>query len=133
MSVRVNQATARELSNELRDITSEAQMDTLAIITVTGARVAFFSKSKADASEFAAIAASVINSGGLAAKRLGMGDLSDVMVRCKNGFVILRAVGRFVLIGGSKNIKNFTRSAGVLVTHTEKLKQVLSNIPDEDW
>ncbi|OLS21098.1 MAG: hypothetical protein HeimC2_34740 [Candidatus Heimdallarchaeota archaeon LC_2] len=133
MSVRVNQKVARGLSQELREITKESQVDTLAVITVTGARVAFFSKSNADASELSAIAASLINSGGLATNRLGFGQLSDVMVRGKNGFVILKSLGRFVLVGGTKNIQAFTKAASVLVQHAPKLESILADIPDEDW
>ena len=44
MSVRVNQKVAKGLSTELRAITGEAQIDTLAVITVTGARVAFLAR-----------------------------------------------------------------------------------------
>ena len=81
MSVRVSEATARALSKELQNITNEANLDTLAIITTTGARVAFFSKSRANASEMSAITASLVNSGGLASGKLGFGDLTDLMVR----------------------------------------------------
>lgn len=109
-------------------------IDTLAVITVTGARVAFFSKSNADASELSAIAASLVNSGGLATNRLGFGQLSDVMVRGKNGFVILKSLGpRFVLVGGTKNIAAFTKAATVLVQHSTVLENILAEIPEEDW
>lgn len=131
MSVRVNQKVARGLSSELRLITNEAKIDTLAIITVTGARVAFFSKSNADASELSAIAASLVNSGGLAAKKLGFGELNDVMVRGLSGFIILRSLGRFVLVGGTKNISTFTKAASTLVAHSQKLQEILVEIPDE--
>ncbi len=127
----MNQKVARGLSTELRAITSEAKIDTLALITVTGARVAFFSKSNADASELSAIAASLVNSGGLAASKLGFGDLNDVMVRGGSGFIILRSLGRFVLVGGTKNISAFTKAAGVLVSHSQKLMGILKEIPDE--
>ena len=131
MSVRVNQKVARGLSTELRAITNEARIDTLAIITVTGARVAFFSKSNADASELSAIAASLVNSGGLAATKLGFGILNDVMVRGDSGFIILRSLGRFVLVGGTKNISTFTKAASILVQHSASLVDILKEIPDE--
>ena len=95
--------------------------------------MAFFSKSNADASELSAIAASLINSGGLATNRLGFGQLSDVMVRGKNGFVILKSMGRFVLVGGTKNIAAFTKAAAVLVQHSTSLEEILADIPEEDW
>ncbi|MHA2091539.1 MAG: roadblock/LC7 domain-containing protein [Candidatus Kariarchaeaceae archaeon] len=131
MSVRVSQKVARGLSSELREITNEAKIDTLAIITVTGARVAFFSKSNADASELSAIAASLVNSGGLAATKLGFGELNDVMVRGLGGFIILKSLGRFVLVGGTKNISTFTKAASVLITHSQRLVKILTEIPDE--
>ncbi|MHA2403238.1 MAG: roadblock/LC7 domain-containing protein, partial [Candidatus Kariarchaeaceae archaeon] len=125
------QKVARGLSSELREITNEAKIDTLAIITVTGARVAFFSKSNADASELSAIAASLVNSGGLAATKLGFGELNDVMVRGLGGFIILKSLGRFVLVGGTKNISTFTKAASVLITHSQRLVKILTEIPDE--
>lgn len=133
MSVRVSQKVAKGLSEELRIITNEAAIDTLAVITKTGARVAFFSKSSADASELSAIAASVINSGGLATKRLEFGELSDIMIRGRGGFLILKSLNRFVLVGGTKNIKSFTKAATVLVSHASKLNEILSDIAEEDW
>ena len=47
MSVRVTQDIAQTLSKELHAIVNEAEIDTLGIITVTGARVAFFTKTNA--------------------------------------------------------------------------------------
>ena len=132
MSVRVSQKVARGLSSELREITKEAEIDTLGIITSTGARVAFFTKSKADASELSAIAASLVNSGGLASRKLGFEDLTDVMVRGTEGFLLLRSLGnRFVLVGGSRNISTFTKAASILVNHTQSIIQILDEIPEE--
>ena len=132
MSVRVSEATARGLSKELQEITNEANLETLAIITTTGARVAFFSKSRANASEMSAITASLVNSGGLASDKLGFGTLTDLMVRGNNGFLILRMLGeRFVLIGGTKKIAEFTKSAALLVKATPTLNEILKDVPDE--
>ncbi|MDH5402164.1 MAG: roadblock/LC7 domain-containing protein [Candidatus Heimdallarchaeota archaeon] len=132
MSVRVSESVARGLSAELQAITKEAKIDTLAIITTTGARVAFFSKSRADSSELSAIAASLINSGGLASGKLGFGELNDVMLRGNNGFLILRMLSeRFVLVGGTKNIQTFTKSASILVAHAAKISEILSDVPED--
>jgi len=132
MSVRVSETVARGLSKELQDITKEADIETLAIITTTGARVAFFSKSRADASEMSAIAASLINSGGLASGKLGFGTLTDVMVRGDNGFLVLRMLSeRFVLVGGTKKIGTFTKAAAVLLKHAPTLTDILGTIPDQ--
>lgn len=132
MSVRVNRSIAQSLSRELHQITNEASLETLAIITNTGARVAFFTKTSADASEMSAIAASLVNSGGLASKKLGFKNLTDVMVRGENGFLILRALSqRFVLVGGTSKIDAFTTAAKVLVLHSKVLTDILHDIPDE--
>ncbi len=55
------------------------------------------------------------------------------MVRGKNGFVILKSMGRFVLVGGTKNITAFTKAASVLVQHAPELEGILAEIPEEDW
>ena len=134
MSVRVSEAVARKLSQELQDITIEASIDTLAIITTTGARVAFFSKSRADSSVMSAITAALVNSGALATDQLSFGTLTDVMVRGDGGFLILRALSeRFVLVGGTKQITAFTKAAAVLVKHSPTLISTLSEIPDEQY
>ncbi len=133
MSVRVNKLIAADLAKELRSITQEAKIDTLAVITKTGARVAFFTKSSADASEFSAISASLQNSGALAVQKLGLGDTTDIMVRGKNGFMILRNLDRFILVAGARNIETFTSSASILVKHAPKLNTILENIPDDQY
>ena len=134
MSVRVSESVARKLSQELQDITIEASIDTLAIITTTGARVAFFSKSRADSSVTSAITAALVNSGALATDQLGFGTLTDVMVRGDGGFLILRALNeRFVLVGGTKQITAFTKAAAVLVKHTPTIIETLNEIPDEQY
>ncbi len=132
MSVRVNQKIAQSLSRELHAITNEASLDTLAIITSTGARVAFFTKTSADASEMSAIAAALVNAGGLASNKLGFKNLTDVMVRGINGFLILRSLdNRFVLVGGTSKIDAFTTAAKVLVKHSKGLIEILKEVPDE--
>ncbi len=133
MSVRVDKNTAAKLAKELRAITQEAKVDTLAIITTTGARVAFFTKSTADPSEFSAISASLQNSANLAVNRVGFGDTTDIMVRCKSGFLILRNLGRFILVAGARNIESFTTSASVLVQHSPTIEEILSVIPEDQY
>ncbi|RMG38705.1 MAG: hypothetical protein D6732_05105 [Methanobacteriota archaeon] len=133
MSVRVDKNTAAKLAKELRAITQEAKVDTLAIITTTGARVAFFTKSTADPSEFSAISASLQNAANLAVSRVGFGETTDIMVRCKSGFLILRNLGRFILVAGARNIETFTTSASVLVQHSPNIDEILSVIPEDQY
>ncbi len=133
MSVRVDRNTAAKLAKELREITQEAKVDTLAVITTTGARVAFFTKSTADPSEFSAISASLQNAANLAVSRVGFGETTDIMVRCKSGFLILRNLKRFILVAGARNIETFTSSASVLVQHSPKLNDILEAIPEDQY
>jgi predicted regulator of Ras-like GTPase activity (Roadblock/LC7/MglB family) len=132
MSVRVTQDIAKTLSKELHTIVNEAEIDTLGIITVTGARVAFFTKTNADSSELSAISAAMVNSSNLAVMKLEFGELSDVMLRGTGGFLILRSLSdRFLLVGGTKKIETFTKAAKVLVSHGPLLAEILKDIPDE--
>ena len=132
MSVRVSQEVAQGLSRELHQITNDANLETLAVVTKTGARVAFFTKTSADASEMSAIAAALLNTGSLAVERLDFETLSDIMIRGSNGFLIIRKLSdRFALVGGTSNISAFTKAASVLVNHTKSLGEILGKIPEE--
>jgi len=129
MSVRVKKEIAAELATLLSAITNEAKVDTIGIFTHTGARVAFFTKSPADPNEFSAIAASLQNAGNLAVNRLNFGEPTDIMVRSKNGFIILRKFDEFILMAGARNIDVFQKAASVLLAYSPKMKLLLSKIP----
>jgi predicted regulator of Ras-like GTPase activity (Roadblock/LC7/MglB family) len=133
MSVRVKKEIASNLAKQLHEITNEASVDTLGIFTHTGARVAFFTKSTADAHEFSAIAASLQNAGNLAVGKLNFGEPTDIMVRTKNGFIILRKLGIFILTAGARNIDAFSKAAQVLLKHSPILKETLDEIPEGQY
>lgn len=133
MSVRVDKDVAAKLAQELRKITEEAKVDTLGIFTNTGARVAFFTKSTADASEFSAIAASLQNTGNLAINRLNFGETTDIMIRATTGFIILHKLTNYILTAGARNIDAFQKSAAVLINHSVKLNDILKDIPEGQY
>lgn len=133
MSVRVKKETASNLAKQLHEITNEAKVDTLGIFTHTGARVAFFTKSTADANEFSAIAASLQNAGNLAVSKLSFGEPTDIMIRTTNGFVILRKLDLFILTAGARNIDAFSKAAQVLLKYSPMLKDTLKEIPEAQY
>ncbi|MHA1912275.1 MAG: hypothetical protein ACTSYA_11315 [Candidatus Kariarchaeaceae archaeon] len=132
MSVKIDRLVATHLVQELRAITKEANLDTLAIITETGAKIAFFSTTEADPMEMSAIGASVTASGGLALSRISFGTLTDVMIRGSNGFLILRKMGQFTLVGGTNNKEEFMNATRVLLEHSVKLQEILKDVEYEE-
>jgi predicted regulator of Ras-like GTPase activity (Roadblock/LC7/MglB family) len=132
MSIKIDRLVAGQLVQELRAITQEANLDTLAIITETGSKIAFFSKTEADPMEMSAIGASVIGVGGLALTRIDFGTLTDVMIRGSNGFLILRKMGPFTLVGGTNNKEEFINATKVLLEHSVKLHEILKDVEYEE-
>ena len=134
MSIRVSKHHAMALARVLKMITSESHIDTLAIISQTGARVAFFSTQKdADPHEMCAIGAALSNSGALALQKVGFGNLSDIMIRGNNGFLILKSMDRFILVGGAREKQAFMEATQVLLKYSKQLSSILEEVPDEEY
>ena len=134
MSIRVDKQRAMALARVLKQITSESHIDTLAIISHTGARVAFFSTQKdADPHEMCAIGAALSNSGALALEKIGFGKMSDIMIRGSNGFLILKSMDRFILVGGAKEKQAFMEATQVLLKYANQLSEILKEVPDEEY
>ncbi len=130
--MKLEKKIAYALAKELKDITQEAKLDALAILTATGDRVAFFAGDKrANSTELSAIGAAVVAAARLALERLNFSPINDVMIRGKNGFLILKSIGNYHLVGGTNDIEEFKTAIAVLSSHTPKIAEILSYAESE--
>ena len=128
MSVRIHKEVAKSLATMLYKIIEKVDIDTIGIFTYSGAKVAFYSKIKADSSEFSAVAASLQNSGNLAGKVLDLGELTHTMIKFRSGYIILQKFGKFIIAVGAREIETFQQSSNELSKNSEKLQRVLLEI-----
>ncbi|NHJ87055.1 MAG: roadblock/LC7 domain-containing protein [Asgard group archaeon] len=130
MSIKVPPEKAKELVAVLQQITSACSMDALAIVSEAGERVAFFAQNKAiDPVELSAVAAALVSTSKLAVDRLTFSPLQDIILRGANGFLVLKDLGRFYLIGGSTNQQDMPITVRTLSQHAPKISQIMASIP----
>ncbi|MCK4844746.1 MAG: hypothetical protein KAS95_03655 [Candidatus Heimdallarchaeota archaeon] len=132
--MRLERKVAYALAKELKDITQEARLEALAILTATGDRIAFYAgDKKANSTELSAIGAALVAAARLALERLNFSPINDVMVRGNNGFLILKSIGDFHIVGGTSDIEEFKTAIAVLSSHATKIADILSYVQiDED-
>ncbi len=97
---------AQSLSQFLGSITEYSELDSLALITREGLRLAFSAVPgyNVDPDLFASLSAVVMQSGSDAIDTLGFTNMLEVILRGDNGFIILSAAGRFFLMGASRQM-----------------------------
>jgi len=130
MSIKVPPDKAKELVAVLQQITSETQLGALAVVSEAGERVAFFAQNKSiDPVELSAVAAALASTSKLAVDRLAFSPLQDIILRGVNGFMVLRDLGRFYLIGGSTDQKSMPIIVKSLSKHAPTLAQIMAAVP----
>ena len=97
---------AQSLSEFLGSITEYSELDSLALITREGLRLAFSAVPgyNVDPDLFASLSAVVMQSGSDAIDTLGFKNMLEVILRGDNGFIILSSAGRFFLMGASRQM-----------------------------
>lgn len=97
---------AQSLSQFLGSITEYSELDSLALITREGLRLAFSAVPgySVDPDLFASLSAVVMQSGSDAIDSLGYTNMLEVILRGDNGFIILSSAGRFFLMGASRQM-----------------------------
>jgi len=97
---------AQSLSQFLGSITEYSELDSLALITREGLRLAFSAVPgyNVDPDLFASLSAVVMQSGSDAINALGFTNMLEVILRGDNGFIILSSAGRFFLMGASRQM-----------------------------
>ena len=130
MSIKIPPEKAKELVAVLQQITAETQLGALAIVSEAGERVAFFAQNKEiDPVELSAMAAALVSTSKLYLNRLGFSPLQDIILRGANGFMVMKDLGRFYLIGGSTDQKSMPLTVKSLSTHAPTLSQIMGSVP----
>ncbi|NHJ38731.1 MAG: hypothetical protein FK731_01770 [Asgard group archaeon] len=130
MSIKIPPEKAKELVAVLQQITSETQLGALAIVSDAGERVAFFAQNKTiDPVELSAVAAALASTSKLAVDRLSFSPLQDIIIRGINGFMVLKDLGRFYLIGGSTDQQSMPIIVKSLSKHAPRLSNIMASVP----
>ncbi len=108
----------KELVELLMGLTNYADLDAIAVVSKQGVKLAYFATEESDADPdlMAAVSAALLVQGEMAAEKLDLSELYEVIVRGKEGFVVLSHAGDFLIMGSAKDLT----SMGLAVTQMRK-------------
>jgi predicted regulator of Ras-like GTPase activity (Roadblock/LC7/MglB family) len=118
MSSHLDPVKEKELVELLMGLTNYADLDAIAVVSKQGVKLAYFATEDSDADPdlMAAVSAALLMTGDMAATKLGLDELYEVIVRGKDGFVVLSQAGEFLLMGSAKDLT----SMGLATTQMRK-------------
>ncbi len=114
-----------ELVKILKDITSQCDLEAIALVSREGQSLAFFANKRADPDLLSAISAALLNTGEMVTSKLEHGDLADMVIRGKKGFTVLSKAGDFILIGANREISATGITLRVFRQYNEKIRSIL--------
>ena len=116
----------KELVELLMGLTNYADLDAIAVVSKQGVKLAYFATEESDADPdlMAAVSAALLVQGEMAAQKLGLNDLYEVVIRGKDGFVVLSHAGDFLIMGSAKDVT----SMGLAVTQMRKYAKEIGKL-----
>ncbi|MHA1136607.1 MAG: roadblock/LC7 domain-containing protein [Candidatus Thorarchaeota archaeon] len=126
MSQHLDPAKEKELVELLMGLTNYADLDAIAVVSKQGVKLAYFATEESDTDPdlMAAVSAALLMTGDMAAGKLGLDELYEVVVRGKSGFVVLSNAGEFLLMGSARDLT----SMGLAVTQMRKYAREVGDL-----
>ncbi len=118
MSSHLDPQKEKELVELLMGLTNYADLDAIAVVSKQGVKLAYFATEDSDADPdlMAAVSAALLMTGEMAASKLDLDELFEVVIRGQGGFVVLSQAGEFLLMGSAKDLT----SMGLAVTQMRR-------------
>ena len=116
----------KELVELLMGLTNYADLDAIAVVSKQGVKLAYFATEESDADPdlMAAVSAALLVQGEMASEKLGLSELYEVVVRGKDGFIVLSHAGDFLIMGSARDIT----SMGLAVTQMRKYAKEIGTL-----
>ena len=116
----------KELVELLMGLTNYADLDAIAVVSKQGVKLAYFATEESDADPdlMAAVSAALLVQGEMASEKLGLSELYEVVVRGKDGFIVLSHAGDFLIMGSARDLT----SMGLAVTQMRKYAKEIGKL-----
>lgn len=122
----LNQTDAAQLSAFLSNITSNTELEALALVTKEGLRLAFSAVPGYDINpdSLCAMGAVLLQSGMDSVTKIGYSKLIEVVLRGTRSFMVISAAGRFFLIGACRSIQDLGKTVTVFRYYAQKIAEL---------
>lgn len=129
MSSQIDPQKEKELVELLMGLTNYADLDAIAVVSKQGVKLAYFATEESDADPdlMAAVSAALLMTGEMAADKLYLDELYEVVIRGKGGFVVLSHAGDFLLMGAAKDLTSMGLAVTQMRKYAREVGALLSN------
>lgn len=128
MSETLDPTKEKELVELLMGLTNYADLDAIAVVSKQGVKLAYFATEESDADPdlMAAVSAALLVQGEMAAERLGLNALYEVIIRGVDGFVVLSHAGDFLLMGSARDLTSMGLAINQMRKYAKEIGELLS-------
>ncbi len=122
----IDPAKEKQLIELLMGLTNYTDLDAIAVVSKQGVKLAYFATEESDADPdlMAAVSAALLVQGEMAAQKLELDELYEVVIRGKGGFVVLSQAGDFLIMGSARDLT----SMGLAITQMRKYAKEIGEL-----
>ena len=115
-----------KISPQITFITSNADIEAIALVSLEGYQIAFSAlpQYQVDGDQFCGLASSLLMTGSSTIKTLFQEDLSEIIVRAENGYVIVSNAGRLVIVCAGTLIDTLMKTVKVMRVAAKNLAMI---------
>ncbi len=126
MSSQLDPKKEKELIQLLMGLVDLTDLEAIAVVSKQGVKLAYYAPEDSDADPdlMAAVSAALLVQGEMAAQKLELDELYEVIIRGKKGFVVLSQAGEFLIMGSAKDLT----SMGLAITHMRRYAKEISDL-----
>ena len=115
-----------KISPQITFITSNADIEAIALVSLEGYQIAFSAlpQYKVDGDQFCGLASALLMTGSSTIKTLFQEDLSEIIVRAENGYIIVSNAGRLTVVCAGTIIDTLMKTVKVMRVAAKNLSMI---------
>jgi len=115
-----------KISPQITFITSNADIEAIALVSLEGYQIAFSAlpQYQVDGDQFCGLASALLMTGSSTIKTLFQEDLSEIIVRAENGYIIVSNAGRLVVVCAGTLIDTLMKTVKVMRVAAKNLAMI---------
>ena len=122
----ITSADIEKISPQITFITSNADIEAIALVSKEGYQIAFSAlpQYKVDGDQFCGLASALNLTGSSTLQTLFQEDLSEIIVRAENGYIIVTNAGRLVIVCAGTIIDTLMKTVKVMRIAAKNLNKI---------
>ena len=122
----IKQEDIEKISPQITFITSNADIEAIALVSFEGYQIAFSSLPhyNVDSDQFCGQISAILLTARTTIENLFQEDISEIIVRAENGYIVIISAGKFVIMCAGTKIDTMMKTAKVMRVAGNNLKKI---------